>query len=90
MENAWFVVWGWTFGSIGSVLGGYVAARISKRDEVLNGTLSSILCVSSALYAFISGTAAGYRWSYLACLLLSPALGALGGLLRSRQIAPQG
>ncbi|WP_315741447.1 MULTISPECIES: hypothetical protein [unclassified Bradyrhizobium] len=45
MGNAWFVVWGRIFGSFGSVLGGYVAARISKHDEVLNGILSFIYSV---------------------------------------------
>ncbi len=38
-----FVVWSSILGGIFSVLGGYVAARIAKHDEVLNGALSSIL-----------------------------------------------
>ena len=32
-----------------SVLGGYVAAWIAKRSELLNGGLSAFLCVSFAL-----------------------------------------
>ena len=77
-------------GGICSVLGGYVSARIAKRDEVLNGSLSSILCVCSGVYGLISGTAADHLWLHLVYLPLSPALGALGGFLRSRQIARHG
>ena len=36
-------------GGLCSVLGGYVAARIAKHDELLKGELSSILCVASGL-----------------------------------------
>jgi hypothetical protein len=38
-------------GGICSVLGGYVSARIAKHDELLNGALSSILCVGGGMYA---------------------------------------
>ncbi len=72
-------------GGLCSILGGYVSARIAKHDEVLNGTLSSILCTGFGIYAVVSGT--GHLWRHLFYLLLSPALGALGGYLRSRQNA---
>jgi len=55
--------------------------------ELLNGALSSILCVGGGTYAVISGSAADDLWMHLVCLPLSPALGALGGYLRSRQAA---
>ena len=74
-------------GGVCSVLGGYVSARIAKHDELLNGALSSILCVGGGIYAVISGGAADDLWMHLAFLPLSPALGALGGYLRSRQAA---
>src|SRR5215471_6821347 len=45
-------------GGVCSVLGGYVSARIAKHDELLNGALSSILCVGGGIYAVISGGAA--------------------------------
>lgn len=85
-----FLVWSSVLGGFCSVLGGYVSARIAKHDEVLNGSLSSILCIGSGVYGLISGTAAGHLWLHLAYLPLSPALGALGGFLRSRQIAGHG
>ena len=74
-------------GGLCSVLGGYVSARIAKHDEVLNGGLSSILCVASGVYAVINVSPAAPLWLHLVYLPLSPALGALGGYLRSRQNA---
>lgn len=68
-------------GGVCSVLGGYVSARIAKHDELLNGALSSILCVGGGMYAVISGGAAEDLWMHLVFLPLSPALGALGGYL---------
>jgi hypothetical protein len=82
-----FLVCSTILGSLCSVLGGYIAARIAKHDEVLNGALSSILCVGSGVYALLSGGASGHIWLHLVYLPLSPALGALGGFLRARQIA---
>lgn len=77
------VFWFWSIilGSLGSLLGGYVAARIARHDDVLNGTLSSILCVGATVYALVSGGAAGHEALYLVSLPLSPALTAFGGYL---------
>jgi len=74
-------------GGLCSVLGGYVAARLAKHDELLNGGLSSILCVASGIYGVMSGSAAERVGVHLVFLPLSVALGALGGYLRARQIA---
>lgn len=73
-------------GGVCSVLGGYISARIARHDELLNGALSSILCVGGGMYAVISGGAADDLWMHLIFLPLSPALGALGGFLRARQL----
>src|SRR6266496_1473060 len=59
-----YAIWG----GICSVLGGYVSARIAKHDELLNGALSSILCVGGGLYAVISGSAADDLWLHLVFL----------------------
>ena len=68
-------------GALCSVLAGYISARIAKRDEVLNGALSSILCVAGGVYSAFSGSAA----LHLFLLPVGPVLGALGGYLYSRQ-----
>ena len=68
-------------GALCSVLGGYVSARIAKHDDVLNGALSSVLCIGFGIYALLSGSAAGHLGLHLALLPVSVALGALGGYL---------
>lgn len=76
-------------GGLCSMLGGYVAARIAKHDEILNGALASILCVGSGIYATIAGNASDSTplWQHIAYLPLGPLLTALGGFLRLRQIS---
>jgi len=69
-------------GALASLLAGYIAAWIAKREEVLNGALSSFLCVASELYAFSKGQFGGPIWLAVALLPVSPALGAAGGYLR--------
>jgi hypothetical protein len=64
-----------------SLLGGYVAARVAKHDGVLNGALSSFLCVSCGIYAMFASTIAIPLWQHLLFLPLSPALAAFGGYL---------
>jgi hypothetical protein len=76
------------FGGLCSIFGGYISARIAKHDEVLNGTLSAILCVGFGVYAMVKGS--GHLWLHVIYLPLSLALGALGGYLRSRQTAHVG
>lgn len=85
MASGFYRVSATILGALCSVLGGYVAAWIAKHDELLNGALSSILCVGFGVYALISGGAAGATGLHLAFLPLSPALGAVGGHLSSRR-----
>jgi hypothetical protein len=81
MASSTFRVSSVILGALCSVLAGYVSAQMAKHDEVLNGALSSILCVAGGVYSVFSGSAA----LHLALLPLSPALGALGGYLNSRR-----
>jgi hypothetical protein len=90
MASSGFKVASSILGALCSVLGGYVSARVARHDDVLNGALSSILCVGFGVYALISGGAANELGLHLAFLPLSPALGALGGYLSSRRNARQG
>ncbi len=68
-----------------SVLGGYVAAWLAKRHELLNGVLSSFLCVLLGIYVLASGQDSNPRWLQLLLLVASPALALLGGELMRRQ-----
>ncbi|MDD2775033.1 MAG: hypothetical protein PHU06_03665 [Gallionella sp.] len=68
-------------GSFCSILGGYVAARVAKHDEILNGTLAAFLCVGSGLYALIFTSSHVPVWQHLVAFVASPALSAFGGFL---------
>jgi len=70
-------------GLVFSVLGGYLAARVARHDEILNGGFSSFLCVLVSLLQIITG-----RSTFVATfltLIAVPVCGALGGYLRLRQ-----
>lgn len=79
-----FYLIGLVLGGACSALGGYVAARIARREERLNGAFSAWLCMASGLYSWWTGTYAATTLAHLTYLVLSPVLGALGGYLRER------
>ena len=68
-----------------SVLGGYVAAWLAKHDELLNGGLSSFLCVAFGIYTMASGKDSNALWVQVLMLLASPVLALIGGDLMRRQ-----
>jgi hypothetical protein len=68
-----------------SVLGGYVAAWLAKRDELLNGGLSAFLCVALGIYIMASGKDSHALWVQMLLLLASPVLALIGGALMRRQ-----
>jgi hypothetical protein len=67
-----------------SVLGGYVAARIAKHDELLNGGLSSVLCIALGIYSIWTGKDSDPHWLQVLLFIASPLLGILGGDLMRR------
>jgi hypothetical protein len=89
MESSLFKALSMTSGALCSVLGGYIAGRIAKHHEILNGALASILCVGLGVYAVICGRTNSHLSMQLALLPLSPALGALGGYLSAWRKKPQ-
>ena len=72
-------------GALCTVLGGYVAAVIARREEVLNGALASFLCVAFGVYAMASGKSNDPAAVQAGLIVLSPFLGAAGGWLRMKQ-----
>jgi hypothetical protein len=68
-----------------SVLGGYLAARVAKHDELLNGGLSAFLCVALGVYTIATGQNADLIWVKTFVLVVSPALGLLGGEVARRR-----
>ena len=73
-------------GAMFSILGGYIGAYIAKHDELLNGALSSFLCVLFGIYGLVTGSHPAYLIVLeILALIISPLLGMLGGYLRLRQ-----
>jgi putative membrane protein (TIGR04086 family) len=68
-------------GLICSALGGYIAARIAKHDELLNGALSSFLCVTIGISVMASGKDSHPLWVQFLILIAGPAFGLIGGYL---------
>jgi hypothetical protein len=68
-----------------SMLGGYVSAWLAKHDELLNGGLSSFLCVALGIYTMASGKDSNALWVQILMLLASPVLAVIGGDLMRRQ-----
>ena len=71
-------------GLVCSVLGGYVAAWLAKHDELLNGGLSSVLCVAGGIYVLATGKDSNPHWLQALLLVASPLLAILGGDLMRR------
>ncbi len=74
-------------GAMFSILSGYIGASIAKHDELLNGALSSFLCVLSGVYAlFFTGSHPVHLVLLeIFALIISPLLAMFGGYLRLKQ-----
>jgi len=83
--SPWFYATQLLFGLLCSVLGGYVAASLAKHDELLNGTLSSVLCLAGGFCSIALGKDSHAHWVQFLLLVASPICGFLGGYLRVQQ-----
>jgi hypothetical protein len=68
-----------------SVLGGYVAAWLAKHDELLNGSLSSLLCVALGIYTIAMGRDPNALCAQMLLLVANPAMALVGGDPMRRQ-----
>jgi hypothetical protein len=75
----------WFLGAAASVLGGYTAAVIARRRELLTGALSAYLCTAFGIAALVHDTSGTPLVLHVISLLVSPVLGLLGGYLRLLQ-----
>ncbi|MFZ0271253.1 MAG: hypothetical protein WB524_09895 [Acidobacteriaceae bacterium] len=64
-----------------SVLGGFVAARIARHDELLNGAASSWLCLLLAIVSIVIGLGNDTLVHKLLMLPAGPICGLFGGYL---------
>jgi hypothetical protein len=74
-------------GGLFSILGGYIGALIAKHDELLNGALSSILCVCFGFYAIATGSYTTTLILAILSLFIDPLLSMFGGYLRLLQVS---
>jgi MFS superfamily sulfate permease-like transporter len=68
-----------------SMAGGFVSAKIAGHDELLNGALSSILCVTLGIYQLARGHADYQPFVQMLMMLASPTFALLSGYFRLRQ-----
>lgn len=73
-----------------SILGGYVAARIARENEIIVGALSSWTCIALAANSLVQGLSGQPMWQFLVWLPGSPVLGALGGYVTRRTTRGKG
>jgi hypothetical protein len=64
-----------------STFGGYLAGRIAKHDELLNGLLSSFLCLSLGIFALSSHMDSHPLVVKILLEIASPAFALIGGYL---------
>src|ERR1700751_3922643 len=69
-----------------SVLGGYVAARVARHDELLNGLLASFLPVVLGIYSLATSEDRGPLLLPLLLLIAGPLCSSLGGHVRLIQL----
>lgn len=70
-------------GAIGSLAGGYIAAWIAQRRQLVCGLLSSLLCIIDYVWTIATRGSSSYVLTLaLIGLITSPLLGFLGGKLR--------
>jgi hypothetical protein len=86
LKAPWYLAATFVLGTLWSVIGGYIAAWIAKREEVLHGALSSYFCVALGIYGLFAGHGTIPLWMHVFGFTAAPGLGALGGLLRARQV----
>jgi hypothetical protein len=81
-----FRIWSTVYGVFFAFAGGYVAARIAGRKEVIHAIAVACLLAFLATVSFIMQPGHGSLWSQIAALgFMTPAV-ILGGVLRARQM----
>ena len=79
--DPFYLTLGLILGGLCSILGGYIAAKIAKENELVNGALASFLCVGSGLYSLYAGTSGQPWWLDLIEIVISIILATLGGYI---------
>ena len=86
-SNPWIYGTQLALGMACSVLGGYVAGLIARHDHMLNGALSSWLCLALGIYTLSAGKNSHSVATEILMLALSPVLALCGGYIANRRRA---
>jgi MFS family permease len=73
-------------GALCSLLGGYLAARLARHDERLNGALSSVLSVVAGIVVIAIGHNPEHFIQHVLILPVKEIFGYAGGYLREREV----
>jgi hypothetical protein len=77
-----FMILSTVYGVVFACLGGYAAARIAQRLELLHAAILALLMATGALISLFAELGRGSAWSQIAALLFMAPAAALGGMIR--------
>ena len=77
-----FMILSTVYGLVFACLGGYVAARIAQRLELLHAVVLALLMATVALISLFAAIDKGPVWSQIAALLFMAPAAAVGGMVR--------
>ena len=86
---ATFLILSTLYGLVFACLGGYVAARIAQRLELLHAVILALLMATVALISLFAELGRGSVWSQIAALLFMAPAAALGGMVRLKSKEPR-
>jgi MFS family permease len=86
--NPWYIAAQIVIAAGCSLVGGYIAARLTRHDARLNGALSSFLSVGLILVSIVIGHDPQQLTLQILVLPVKPVLGFAGGYLYERQMRP--
>ena len=82
-----FIVGSIVYGAVFALIGGYVAAWLARRRPLAHGLAVAVVSALGAAISLLSTLGKGAIWSQVAALAIMAPCAALGGWLRSKQLA---
>ncbi len=80
--SATFMILTTIYGFVFAFLGGYVAARVANRLELLHASLLALLLATGAMISLFAELGRGSVWTQISALLFMAPAAALGGMVR--------
>ena len=80
-----FRIWSTSYGVFFALAGGYVAARIAGKKEILHASAVACILAVIATVSLVAQPGHASLWSQIAALGFMPPAAILGGVVRARQ-----